>query len=124
MKVKEMVESASKACREAAVSLDRLSQITEALNTAEARLEAVNKEHQQVTALLFNKRALLDESRKKAEEEHETKIFEKTRILRQVIEGVAEKQREYDELDARVKTLRQHHDNILASIDSLRKKIG
>jgi uncharacterized coiled-coil DUF342 family protein len=94
------------------------------LSAARAMLDATQKEHSKATAALAEKTKLLDTARAQAVVDHDKEMFAKTKELRQLTEQVKSKTVERDTLLADIATARKDHEGIVASLDSLRKRLG
>lgn len=105
-------------------NIDELEKVEDQLAEAKDKLSAVSKQHKEISDALETKRGLLDKAREDAVRNHDTQMFEKTKQLRQLMAQIESLRAERDELKVDVAALQNHHDGILASLESLRKTIN
>lgn len=105
-------------------NLAAFDDVEEQLGDATIQLDAVKKEHSQVVTKLATNKGLLDKARQEATAKHDVEMFEKTKELRQLTASVNAKSTELADLNAQINTARSDHNDVLASFESLRKRIG
>lgn len=112
-------------------SLTTNLQHVDALESAEAnhdgltaQLEATQKQLADVQAQLADESSQLDAAKIAAAQQHEKDIYDAQQTLKSLNDQMSAAKSDLDAIQAQVIQSRTEHDQILASMDSLRKRLG
>ena len=122
--MKELIQNTAELLTDIHANLDKLDGLDEAVANAEARLRVANTSLAEVIESLESKKGYLDSNRVAALAEHDSMMFEKTKALRQLSAEIETAKNDLADLHANIRAASAQHDHILASLDSLRKKLA
>ena len=94
------------------------------LKSAETKLAATTKAQSEADTQLQKKMGLLDAERERARKANDEEMFEKTKELRTLNGQVHETTEQLKALRVEVQSARTEYDQILASMESLRKRLA
>jgi chromosome segregation ATPase len=122
--MKEMLKSAIEALTAVYTDVDKLGGLAQALTDTETKLASANGTLAELTEAIESKRGFLDANRQAALARHDTMMYENDKRLKNLQLQVKAAKAELDELRANINTALEQHRGVMASIDSLRKKLA
>lgn len=105
-------------------NMQKLSSVENDVADAEARLHDAAKQHAETVSQLEDKSKLLTTAQAEERQNHVTQMYHATQELRDLRRQVEEAKAQHAELSSAVRSRRQEHNEILASMESLRKKFA
>ena len=124
MKISEHVTALSNALEDVIEHLEVIDQVKEARAAEESGLEAVKQQHEAALASLRTAKADLDRVQSDLQDKTSMRDAEHTKALKAVQANIAAAQAEHANLTSLINSKRNEHDQILASVESLRKKFA
>jgi DNA phosphorothioation-dependent restriction protein DptG len=123
-KLQTLAMAAIEALKEFQEELGELDDVGGKLEAAEGRLKVATRAYDEVMRKLESKTALLDRARTDALEKYEEEWFRKTKEMRDLVAKTDVAREAAKAAEIELASLRAQHDQILASLESLRKRFG
>lgn len=122
--MRDLLHDAAEALNALLNDFDEFESLAGRLKDTKVKLDATEKAHAEVSEALETGKGVLDEAKREALHKIEQDIFQKGKALTQVTDQLTKVQGELADANAKVAAARQEHDQVLASMESLRKRLG
>ena len=121
--MREKVEEAIAALNSLSSDLGELEKTNEVLKDTKAQMTTDTKALAEIKSNLEKGKSLLTAAQEEAVKNYDRDIFEKGKALTSLNESVEKVVAELNELNVKVKNARDEHNQVIASMESLRKRL-